>query len=450
MKCTIVPSSRLIWLVAVVGFPAVVVEAVLGAHVPRARGAAVMPIAAILIAAIVDALLRRRALADLKIELPELLRLVQGREAHVPVTIHNGRNSGRRIRIGFAMPEGVEVQPEEQSIEVPAVPSRAVFNAVFQVDWLCQPQRRGSYKIRECYLEASSPLGLWSVRGTQSTSFEIRVYPNLRDSGALKALRRGMENLHLTRQLGRGREFEKLREYSLGDSSDEIHWKATARRARPITKVFQIERTQEIYVVIDASRLSSRTIGAESALECSIKAALTVGAVTEKRGDLFGIAAFSDRVETFVQAHGGKLHYSACREAINNLRSRPVSPDFEEIATLLRLRLRRRSLIIFLTALDDPLLAEHFERSARLLAGRHRVLAAMLRPSSARPLFHDAEIESTEDIYRALAGHLGWSKLHELQGTLGRRGVHLALLEPESFAENLVNLYDDVKQRQLL
>jgi len=28
--------------------------------------------------------------------------------------------------------------------------------------------------------------------------------------------------------------------------------------------------------------------------------------------------------------------------------------------------------------------------------------------------------------------------------------VHLALFEPASFAANLVNLYDDVKQRQLL
>ncbi len=438
MKSSIVPSPRLIWLAALLGFPAVVVEAV----IPQARGAAVALIAAIFLAALMDAFPRGRVLADLRIELPELLRLVQGREAHIPVTIHNGKNRGRRIRIGFAMPQGVEAQPEEQSIEAPA--------AISRLEWPCRPRRRGSYKIRECYLESSSPLGLWAVRGTQSVSLEMRVYPNLRDSGALKALRRGMENLHLTRQLGRGREFEKLREYSPGDGSDEIHWKATARRARPITKVFQVERTQEIYVVIDASRLSSRMIGAESALECSLQAALTVGAVTEKRGDLFGIAAFSDRVETFVRAHRGKPHYAACREAIHDLRSRPVSPDFEEIATLLRLRLRRRSLILFLTALDDPLIAEHFERSARLLAGRHRVLAAMLRPNSARPLFHDPEIESAEDIYRALAGHLGWSKLHELQGTLARGGVHLALLEPESFAENLVNLYDDVKQRQLL
>ena len=68
-------------------------------------------------------------------------------------------------------------------------------------------------------------------------------------------------------QVGRGREFEKLREYIPGDSFDEIHWKATARRARPITKVFQVERTREVYVAVDLSRLSARThaVATESA-----------------------------------------------------------------------------------------------------------------------------------------------------------------------------------------
>jgi len=434
----IVPSPRLIWVLALAGFPAVVIQAV----IPQARIATVALIVSVMIAALVDALLRKRALHGLHVELPGLLRLVQGRETHIAVTIHNGNHPGRRIRIGFAMPPGIEMEPEEQSVDLPV--------AVSRIEWLCRPRLRGNYRINECYLESASALRLWAVRSTHPISIEVRVYPNLRDDGALKALRRGSENLHLTRQIGRGREFEKLREYSPGDSSDEIHWKATARRGRPITKVFQVERTQEIYIVIDASRLSARIVGGETALERSIKAALTIGAVTERRGDLFGIAAFSDRVETFVRAHGGKLHYSACRDAINTLRARPVSPDFEEIATLLRLRLRRRSLVIFLTALDEPVLAEHFERSARLLARRHLVLAATLRPASAQPLFQDAMIESAEDIYRALAGHLAWSRLRELQRAMARQGVHLALLEPASFAANLVNLYDDVKQRQLL
>lgn len=434
----IVPSTRLIWLLALAGFPAVVIETVL----PQARVAAVALIIVVVLAAVVDAILRKRAFAGLKVELPGLLRLVQGREAHIAVTIHNANHSARRIRVGFAMPPGVDMEPEEQFVDLPA--------AVSRIEWLCQPRLRGNYTIGECYLETASPLGLWTVRSTQPTLLEIRVYPNLRDDGTLKALRRGSENLHLTRQIGRGREFEKLREYSPGDSSDEIHWKATARRGRPITKVFQVERTQEIYIAIDASRLSARIMDGEAALERSIKAALTIGAVTERRGDLFGIAAFSDRVETFVRARSGKLHYSACRDAINSLRTRSVSPDFEEIATFLRLRLRRRALVIFLTALDELVLAEHFERSAALLARRHLVMAATLRPASAQPLFQDASIESAEDIYRALAGHLAWNKLRELQSSMARQGVHLALFEPASFAANLVNLYDDVKQRQLL
>ncbi len=79
--------------------------------------------------------------------------------------------------------------------------------------------------------------------------------PNLLDDRKnLSALflNRGQFGLHAQRQVGKGRDFEKLREYIPGDGYDEIHWKATARRGKPITKVFQIERTQEVYVIVDA------------------------------------------------------------------------------------------------------------------------------------------------------------------------------------------------------
>ena len=163
-----------------------------------------------------------------------------------------------------------------------------------------------------------------------------------------------------------------------------------------------------------------------------------------------GVAAFSDRVETFVPAGRGANHYAACRDAVNGLRSRDVSPDFEEAATFLSLRLRKRSLLLFLTSLDDPILAERFARSTRLLARRPLVVAAMLKPVSAQPLFSDAHVESSNDIYRALAGHLGWRQLREVQSGLARQGVQLSLLDPNSFASGLMAIYDDIKQRQLL
>ena len=127
-----------------------------------------------------------------------------------------------------------------------------------------------------------------------------------------------------------------------------------------------------------------------------------------------------------------------------------MSPDFDDIATVVRLRLRRRALVLFLTSLDDPVLAEQFMRATRLLSRRHLVMAGMLRPPLAQPMFSGSEAESTEDIYRQLAGHLAWRKLRELEGVLGRQGVRLALIEPETFSGSLIALYDEVKQRQLL
>jgi len=303
---------------------------------------------------------------------------------------------------------------------------------------------------------------------------EVRVYPNLlteRKQLAALFLNRGTFGLHAQRQVGKGRDFEKLREYVPGDGYDEIHWKATARRGHPVTKVFQIERTQEVYVVIDASRLSARTVevGGDrsqpagvrrtdstaelqpaTALERFLTAALILGQAAEKQGDLFGLITFADQVQTFLRAKNGKAHYSACRDAIYTLEAQHTSPDFDEISAFIRTRLRRRALLFFLTSLDDPVLAESFVRNMSLLAGQHLVLVNMIKPPGAAPLFSRPDVEGIDDLYRHLGGHLQWHGLRELEKVLQRRGVRFSLLENERLASELVSQYVGVKQRQLL
>ena len=436
----IVPSPLSIWIVIAVGFPA----AMIAGLVPGASAVAFIAIGTVVIIAAIDALMRTRALAGIRVELPSLVRLFKDRDAEIRIRVLNAGRSARRVRIGIVAPKGIEADNEDHQVDLPNGAEAAEFV------WQASPRRRGRYLFDSCYLEAPSPLGLWSVRREEQVAMEIRVYPNLRRDRDLKALRRGIGGVRSMRQVGRGREFEKLREYVPGDGFDEIHWKATARRGHPITKVFQVERTQEIYVIIDASRLSARPMGDETALERAIVAGLIVGAAAERRGDLFGIAAFSHQVEAFTRARNGKGHYAACRDAIYQLQSRAVSPDFDEIATFLRLRLRRRAMLLFLTSLDDPVLAESFARATRLLARRHLVMAGMLRPESVGPLFRDPRVETPEHIYRNLAGHLAWKRLREVEAALGHQGVRLTLLDPEKFGTGLISLYDEVKQRQLL
>jgi uncharacterized protein (DUF58 family) len=435
-----VPSSRFIWPVALVGFPAAVAAGI----APELTVPMLAILGVIAIVAILDALRRDQALAGITVATPALARLFKDREAEVRIRIVNASKTGRRVVIAIPTQRGLETPEEERVIDLPAGSDAA------EVAWLWTGRRRGQYRVDTCYLESASPFGLWTVRERQTVALELRVYPNLRRQEDLRALRRGISGMHAMRQVGRGREFEKLREYAPGDGFDEIHWKATARRGHPITKVFQVERTQEIYVILDASRLSARPAGEETVLERAISASLIVGAAAEKRGDLFGLAAFSHQVEAFVRARNGKAHYAACRDAIYQLHPRNTSPDFDEIASFLRLRLRRRALLLFLTSLDDPVLAENFAHATELLAQRHLVMAGMLRPPSAQPLFHDPAVESPDDIYRQLAGHISWKRLRELESLLARKGVRLTLLDPGNFSTGLIRLYDEVKQRQLL
>ena len=307
------------------------------------------------------------------------------------------------------------------------------------------------WRLTQCWIETASRLGFWDVRWVVPVAIEVRVYPNLAaEHRKLAALTAAQGGMHTYRQVGRGREFEKLREYVSGDSFDEIHWKATARRAMPITKVFQIERTQEVYAVIDASRLSGRESDGDAVLEAYITAGLLLGASAQRHGDLFGLLTFSDQVHKFVRAGNGREHYGACRDAVLRLRMRPVVPDYQELVTFIRLHLRRRALLVLMTALDDAAAAESLLEISGVIAAEHLVQVVTIQPAGAKPLFTGAAVENTDQIYDRLAGHLFWRNLRDTGKALERRGVRFASVAPDRLALALTSNYLEVKRRQLL
>jgi uncharacterized protein (DUF58 family) len=439
----IVPRNRLLVWVAMVVLP----FALLGAVVPTALSVALLAIVLFLLLALIDATLAHRSLTGITVELPAISRLSREREGKVEVRIRNEPQRAREVRLGLPLPPEIESAQTDCFISLPASAEWS------RMDWTCRPRKRGNYPLDTVYLEGASPAGFRAFRKAAPVRAEIRVYPNLfteRKNLAAMFLNRGAFGTHAQRQLGKGREFEKLREYIPGDGYDEVHWKATAKRGRPVTKVFQIERTQEVYVVIDASRLSARVSGEETILERFITAGLVLGLAAEQQGDLFGLLTFSDQVKTFVRAKNGKAHFSACRDALYTLHPQIVTPDYDELCTFIRLRLRHRALLVFLTCLDDPLLAESFVRNMDLLRRQHLVLVNMLQPPGVSPLFTNPHIVSVDDLYQHLGGHLLWQKLRELEKILQRRGVRFSLLQNERLSSDLVSQYLSVKQRQLI
>jgi uncharacterized protein (DUF58 family) len=451
----IVPRSRLLLWVGLVLVP----FSLLWAADPRLAWFAFAVMGAFGLSVVVDAFRGRPLLKGLIVECPKVTRMSRERAGKIEVRIRNPQPGSMAVTIGLAFPRELGTDQAELSVSLPAGSEWS------RLQWPCRPLKRGRLPLATAHMEAVSPMGFWGLRKSLPLGAEIRVYPNLvseRKNLAALFLNRGSFGLHAQRQLGKGREFEKLREYVPGDGYDELHWKATARRGRPITKVYQIERTQEVYVVLDASRLSARPAPVEAAegageapeqttaLERFLTAALVLGLAAEQQGDLFGLLTFSDKVDRFIRARNGKAHYSACRDAIYTLDPRIVTPDYDELCSFIRLRLRRRALLIFLTSLDDPVLAESFVRNLDLIRRQHLVMVNMIQPAGVEPVFTNPHVATTDQLYEHLAGHMQWHQLRELEKVLQRRGVSFSLLKNERLATGLVAQYLNVKRRQVL
>jgi len=418
-----IPSTRLLLLTAGM-FPLAVVGGLVGVVVGLV----------FVVAALVDALLSRRLLLGVTLAEPASQRQHKDREFTFRISFSTG--GLERIRVGIPWPDGISGALDEQ-----------VGSGV--LDWKATPVRRGDFTIPRVAVAADSRLGLWEVRRECELGARFQVFPNLQSKDELLAVRRESGGEHARRQIGRGREFEHLREYVAGDGMDEIDWKASARRGKPITRVFQVERTQEIYAAIDASRLTARRAGSDIRLERYLQAALSLGAAAQNQGDRFGILTYSDRVHDFVRAGKGSTHTALCRQAIYRVQPSSVPADFVDVMAQLRVHLRGRALVVFLTDLDEPSTADSFLEAVKLLTRKHVVAAMTIRPEGMEPLFtHEAA--DFDSVCGQIGGHLRWKGMRQTESKLRSQGVHFRMAEEATLSRQLAGLYGEIKQRQLL
>lgn len=454
----IVPRMRLI-LLAAVALPA---AGFLVAGWSEWTASATVAVVVLSIVCALDIMTCRGRLNSLTVSIPEVIRMTVDKVSKIQVVIGKPEPMTGRLRFGLALP--AQVASDQQDLYTTL--EKGLNDAV--LIWSCRPLRRGRYTVPCCHLEIHSKLGLWSLRKRVLLNSEIRSYPNLMSGQQhlLGLFRRRELGLRTQRRIGKGREFEQLREYFPGDSFEDIDWKATARRRHPITKVYQVEQAQEIYVVLDASRLSTRSaefgtdrrrlerqgpeIQASTIFERYVTAGLVMAVVAEQLSDRFGLLIFGDKPECFIKAGRGTAHYNACRDALYNRMPQTVSPDFDELFTYVGTHLRKRALLVFLTNLDDPVLAESFTHAMRTASRQHILMVNMFRPPGAHPLFSSPDIKKIQGVYQHLVGHMLWASINETHRRLKQKGAALHLLDENQLCSQLVSQYMDIKQRQVI
>jgi uncharacterized protein (DUF58 family) len=376
-----------------------------------------------------------------------------GVRSKVSVELHN---FGRRpvfARVTDETPRALRREPPVVELVVPAGISASA-------DYEILPAQRGDLPLGKFFVRYQSALRLAERWAVAETSASVRVLPNLEQAKQqtlylIRTRQVAMERRR-RRLRGLGREFESLREYRTGDEFRNISWTATARRSKLITRVFQVERSQTVWIVLDAGRLLREQIvrgGSSlvrlSKLDYAVDAALALAQVAMHSGDRVGLLAYGREIQQNQNAGRGAIHLHSIVESLALVHSEPYEADHGRAAHVLLSEQHRRSLIVWITDLAETAGTPDVVEYALQMTRRHLVLfAAVGQPDlnervARRP-------ESEEDMFRYVAAIEIVQRRELLLRRLRQRGVLAMELMPGALAASLVNQYLDIKDRSLI
>ncbi|MBU2977361.1 DUF58 domain-containing protein [Alteromonas sp. C1M14] len=105
-----------------------------------------------------------------------------------------------------------------------------------------------------------------------------------------------MSGAYLSRQKGRGMEFDEARHYQPGDDIRAIDWRVTARTGKTHTKIYREERERPVFILCDLGK--SMHFGSQlllKSVQASHIAALLSWSAAQ-RGDKVGAVIFNDNM----------------------------------------------------------------------------------------------------------------------------------------------------------
>jgi uncharacterized protein (DUF58 family) len=319
--------------------------------------------------------------------------------------------------------------------------------------YVVRPGERGDAKFGNVYLRYQSALNIaerWAVVPLSQT---VRVYPNLEESQRdtiylIRSRQIAMEKRH-QQQRGQGREFESLREYREGDEWRDICWSATARRGKLISQSHRIERSQTVWIVLDAGRLLRARVRGLSKLDFAVAAALSLAQVALYSGDRVAMLAYGRRIQQRLPAGRGSGHVRALLEGLALVKGEELEADHQRAAEALLTFQKRRSLVVWLTDLSETAATPEVIESVSRLARRHLVLFTVIGQPELRELLRERPA-TTREMFRHVAAQEIVQRRDVLLRTLRQQGVLTLEVDPSRLSSAVVNQYLGAKERGLI
>ncbi|MBT3218391.1 MAG: DUF58 domain-containing protein [Proteobacteria bacterium] len=320
------------------------------------------------------------------------------------------------------------------------------------VDYELQVDQRGKCHFGPVTIRWTSLLGFWERQRQHPVDGEVRIYPDfkqLRGHGLRARIDERRIPMRARRRPGGENEFERLRPYVPGDSYKHIDWKATARRREFITREYCQESNQNLIFLLDCGRMMTSRSGPLTHFDHALNAALMMGQLALRHGDRVGLLAFDRSIRAWLPPRAGARSGGRLIRGTYDIFPSLEEPDYAMAFRYLGQRVRRRSLIVLLTAVVDEVNAEMAQSLLQALSSRHLAMAVWLRDADLDTLVAQQAQTKVDTYVRCAAAEIvGWRE--RLLNGLRRRGALVVDSSPENLTPALLSRYLEIKARRLL
>ena len=364
----------------------------------------------------------------------------------VRVEIHNKANIDLNIIIIDELPFQFQIRNFERALNIGAGFKETIFYEL-------RPVTRGGYQFGYINLFAQTKLGLLERRFKKSEPQEIAVYPSIiqMKNFGLMAVSRLMQfsGIKKMRRIGHSYEFEQIKNYVKGDDYRSINWKASGRRGDLMVNQYEDERAQQVYSVIDKSRVMKMPFEGLSLMDYAINTSLVISNIALQKHDRAGLITFSDKLGTFLKADSQSVQLNRILQALYKEKERQYDANYELFYYASRKLVRGRSLLLLYTNFESEYALERVLPILRKVNKFHLLVVIFFENTEISDHIKKSA-QSLEQIYHQTIARKYFAEKQQMVQKLKQFGIQAIITKPEELSINTINKYLELKAKGLI
>jgi len=320
-----------------------------------------------------------------------------------------------------------------------------------QLSYSLEPKSRGLYLFSHTNIYLSSPLKLIQKREIFDNSISIPVYPSIIQMKKyqlnLFASVKHFSGLKKIQRVGHSYEFDHIKKYSIGEDPRSINWKATSRANELMINHYSDEKSQQVYCILNKSRLMNMPFNGLSLLDYSINTTLTLSNIVLQKFDKIGMMSFSDKMGTIIKAGRNGNQLEKILNALYNESENNLDPNYELLYSAIRYFIPNRSLLFLFTNFESIESLNRNQSLLRKINKIHLLVLIIFENSELDAFIQDSRIERDIDIYNKIIARKLKIEKEQICSELKKHGIQYIFTRPEDLTISTINKFLELKSR---